>query len=136
MEKKLKEAIENYQCSGCIVGCDVGCYKKHIHSLACGAHLPGTIIPGIGKIFLGLPKGFNRLGPNDKTTIRIFESYNNDYNIWNVPAWKYLDKSSGNTLVRLFQPRLNTSYIDIFLEDCIDKIDCIEISKEEINYMD
>ena len=29
METKFKLAIENYQCSGCAVGCDISCFEKN-----------------------------------------------------------------------------------------------------------
>ena len=57
------------------------------------------------------------------------------YNKWNIPTWKHLNED-GHTLVRGISPRTNLPFIDIFLEDCVSKIDCLEISQEEINAMD
>ena len=64
MDKKVSVAIERYQCSGCIVGSNTSCFKANENSggIGCGKHLSSIIISGVGKVFLGLPKGFNRLG--------------------------------------------------------------------------
>jgi len=139
MKRKLKKAIEQYQCSGCIKGCDISCYKKNEDfGEGCGEHFSGTFMTGVGKIFLGMPKGFNRLGPAETTKIQIYNSYEEcdwKFDMWNVPVWKHLDKN-GNTLVRALMPRRNEPFIHIFLENCLDKINCLEITEEDINSMD
>ena len=40
------------------------------------------------------------------------------------------------TLVRGFIPRRNEPFLHIFLENCLDKIDCLEITNEDIEDMD
>ncbi len=139
MENKIKEAIESYQCVGCISGSNITCYSKsNTGGIGCGKHMSGTIISGIGKIFLGLPKGFNRLGENKKLIPSIFTSYNESdwkFDMWNIPTWKHLNEQ-GHTIVRGYMPRRNEGFIHIFLEDCINKIDCLEISLEDIKNMD
>ena len=97
--------------------------------------IAGTFITGIGKIFLGMPKGFNRLGKQEDMRIRLWTNFNDEYNMWNVPTWKYKNKQ-GHTIVRGLMPRRNEAFLDIFLEDCIDKIDCQEITNEDIRNMD
>ena len=83
-----------------------------------------------------MPKGFNRLGNNENIKIYIFENIENEqYDKFNVPVWKHLNKA-GHTIVRGIQPRLNYSFIHIFLEDCLDKIDCINITDDDILNMD
>ena len=142
MEPILKQAIENYQCSGCIVGGDTSCYERnHIPgpgSVGCGKHQAGTTIGFIGTIFLGMPRGFNRLGEYTSLRPVIFKSFETaqwDYNQWNIPVWKYLSKD-GHTFVRGLTPRLNEPFIHVYLEDCMDRIECLEITQDFMDYMD
>lgn len=139
MEEKIKNAVENYQCPGCVIGGDISCFETPRLGVGCEKHLAGTYIPSIGCIFLGMPKGFNRLGhyPNKVMKPYIWKNFaaENSYNKWNIPVWKYLDEN-GNTLVRGLRPRVNESFIDIYLENCLDKIDCLEITKEDVDFMD
>lgn len=146
MNEKVKEAIETYQCSGCSAGCDVECGRfEKGYSLSCFHHFPGTIIfPSVGKIFLGMPHGFNRTGsgigtPNLKIDIfKTLEGKNKDfayYDKFNVPCWKYKNEK-GHTMVRGLSPRANEPFLHIILEDCIKDIDCLEITDEDINGMD
>lgn len=135
MEEKLKNAIENYQCPGCVNGGDIRCYSDHTIGAGCGNHYSGTSISGIGKILLGMPKGFNRIG--DVNLIpRIFNDYNgNRYDMYNIPVWKYLDEH-GNTIVRGIMPRINEPFIDILLGNWIDQVNCLEITNEMLENMD
>jgi len=105
----------------------------------------------IGKIFLGMPKGFDRMGLIDKMPLHIFESFetfkkewnrpsingatSSGYDEWNVPVWKFLDER-GNTLVRGLSPRVNSPFLHLILEDCRDKISCLEVTKEMHEGMD
>lgn len=137
MDSKFKLAIEDYQCSGCVSGSDISCFKnKTDGSIGCGDHHSGTITSD-GKIFLGMPKGFNRLGEYTRLSLNIydtFESYGK-YDMWNIPVWKHLSKA-GHTFVRGIIPRKNEPFIHIFLENCIDQINCLEITQDDIDYMD
>lgn len=136
MENIQKEAIERYQCSGCMNGGDISCYKPYGGGAGCGNHYAGTIISSIGKIFLGLPKGFCRLGQYADMKPRIYLKWEEDhYNMWNVPVWKHLDEY-GNTLVRGMCPRTTWPFIDIHIGDVRGKIDCLEITQEQIDAMD
>ena len=139
MEQKIKNAIEEYQCSGCISGSNISCFEKNkTGGIGCGKHFSGTIISGVGKILLGMPKGFNRLGKEEDLKPNIYETYDDcdwQFDMWNIPVWKHLDKN-GNTLVRGIMPRRNEPFIHIFLEDCMDKVNCLEITQEQINSMD
>lgn len=136
---KNEEAIKEYQCSGCIGGPFEECYKTESgFGITCRGHLAGTIIGGgVGKIFLGLPKGFHRLGHYDKMQPLILEDYTEEVRIdkWNIPVWKHLDKH-GNTLIRGLRPRINEPFVAVILGNHMDKIDCREISLEEIKAMD
>jgi len=140
METKFKLAIEEYQCPGCIVGGDISCFEANSKGgVGCGKHHAGTIIfPGIGNIFLGMPKGFNRLGEYIKLKPAIYDTFESSdwkYDMWNIPVWKHLSKD-GHTFVRGIMPRRNEPFIHVFLENCIDKINCLEISQDDIDYMD
>jgi len=139
MENKFKLAIEEYQCPGCVCGGDIECFQPNtIDGIGCGKHVIGTTIMGVGKIILGLPKGFNRIGLQSDLKPYIFESYEKSdwkYNKFNVPIWKHYNKN-GHTIVRGIMPRKNETFIHIFLEDCRNEIDCIEISEQDISEMD
>lgn len=140
MEENVKNAIEEYQCSGCMNGGGISCFEQNkVGGIGCGKHRAGTIVSGgIGKIFLGMPKGFNRLGEyNDMKPIiwDKFKDSNWEYNQFNRPVWKYLNES-GHTIVRGLMPRRNEPFLHIYLENCMDKIDCLEITQEDIDKMD
>lgn len=135
---KTEDAIKEYQCTGCVDGSFPECYKTDAgYGITCRKHVAGTGVSFIGKIFLGMPTGFNRLGMAEKTELHIFEDYTEDvkYDKFNVPVWKYLDKH-GNTLVRGLRPRINDPFVHVILGNHLDKIDCREISQEEIDAMD
>ena len=138
MRDNIKKAIEEYQCSGCISGIDTECFgESESGGCGCGKHYAGTMVSGIGKIFLGLPRGFNRLGVYGEMKPNIFEIFADGwgYNEFNVPVWKHLNEN-GHTIVRGISPRINVPFIHIFLEDCREKIDCLEITDADINEMD
>lgn len=141
---EAKDAVKEYQCPGCTNGPALECYKKADFSHSCGDHFPGTSMMVVGNFFLGMPKGFNRVGPLKsefkfmpqiyKTWDEFMETYQG-YDKFNVPAWKHLNEH-GHTLIRGLQPRTNQPFLHIILEDVLDKVDCIEISEEEIKAMD
>ena len=134
-----EQAIQAYQCPGCVNGPYPDCFEKDVGGVQCVSHCAGTMISGIGSIFLGLPKGFHRKGPCNDTKIWIFESLSRSfwmpYDKFNVPVWKHLDKH-GSTVIRGICPQTNDPWIHIFLEDCMSFIDCIEITEADINEMD
>lgn len=135
MDKTTKEAIEEYQCVGCADGSFPTCYEKGDFE-ECNRHVPGTMIPYIGKVFLGMPTGFNRLCRDNSLKIKIFKTYADfSYDKFNVPAWKYLNEK-GHTLVRGLMPRINTTFLHIFLEDCRNRIPCLEITNKDLSEMD
>jgi hypothetical protein len=138
MKKSIKDAVKEYQCCGC-VGENVNkCYVVHqFGGVGCGKHRAGTTMSFIGKIFLGLPNGFNRLGQHEDLVPKIYKTFpdSSEYDKWNVPVWKYLNEK-GHTLIRGIMPRKNEPFLHIILEDCLDKIDCQEITQDDIDYMD
>lgn len=139
MNEITKKIVKEYQCPGCVGGGDMHCYESRRDSkdLSCASHVAGTTMGGIGRIFLGMPKGFNRLGLCDGTKISIYKKLSDcfEYDFLNVPVWKYLD-DHGNTLVRGICPRINNPWIHIFIGDCLDQIECFEITEEHINEID
>jgi hypothetical protein len=140
MKKQIENFIEKYQCSGCASGCDITCFEpNNDNNIGCAKHHAGTIVyPWVGHVFLGLPNGFNRLGKYTNLKPNIYETFKSSewkYNIWNIPVWKYLSKD-GHTFVRGIMPRLNEPFLHIFLENCIDQIDCLEIMQKDIDEMD
>ena len=141
MDKRQIAMVEEYQCPGCVCGSDISCFEQDIdneNNMACSKHVVGTVISGnIGKIFLGMPKGFNRLGFAERTEISIFGEVENGwgYDFLNLPVWKHLDKN-GNTLVRGICPRINMPWIHIFAGNVLEKVDCFEITEDELSGMD
>jgi len=140
MNEKIKDAIESYQCPGCVYGEDIECFSPNIKdgSIGCGKHVAGAMIyPIVGRIFLGLPNGFNRIG-DTKMSITMYETFESSdwtYDDYNIPVWKHVN-SRGHTLVRGICPRTNEPFLHIFLENCIERIDCLEITEYDINEMD
>lgn len=136
LDEKIKAAVEFYQCPGCVHGSNTECYEMEF-SAACAKHTAGTVVPFIGTIFLGMPIGFNRLGPSTTMKINIFREFKDGwkYDLLNVPIWKYLD-DHGNTIVRGMSPRVNVSWIHIFLTDCLQAINCLEVTRQELAEMD
>ena len=138
----LKQTITEYQCPGCSNSSFDQCYKKNDIGIGCASHSPGTIVIPYGTVFLGMPKGFNRLRSIEKMSIIIWQSYEQFQKDWsfgygkfNVPCWKYLDEFE-NTLVRGLSPRVNIPFLHIFVGDARDKINCLELTNEDVNAMD
>lgn len=138
MDRIFEEAVEKYQCTGCINGSNISCFQPSTDSVGCSNHKAGTIIVPYGPMLLGMPTGFCRLGSAKDLIPSIyscFEDMDWDYVKWNVPVWKYLTKDN-HTIVRGLSPRNNSTFIHIFLENCLDKINCLEITEEDIAFMD
>lgn len=117
MEEKIKNAVKEYQCPGCVCDCtDLSLYiNGSVFEYACKKHVSGTTLSNIGKIFLGLPKGFCRLGFQEKMSIHIFKDMIEHDKSWafdrpfNIPVWKYKNEFN-HILIKGFQPRLNQAF--------------------------
>jgi hypothetical protein len=138
IETTAPSAVKKYQCPGCVCGSGE-CFEKDPCSEACDKHHAGTLLRGIGKFFLGLPNGFNRLGECN-TKIQIFNTFGQLKDFWtydrfNVPIWKHFNKN-GHTLIRGISPRINWPFLHIVLENCMDKVSCLEITSKDIEGMD
>ena len=86
---KLKNKfVELYQCPGCVSGDD--CFKVGF-GIGCANHVIGTMsYPNIGKIILGLPNGFNRIGSFNKPDNFGFFIFKDVkfFDRFNIPVWK------------------------------------------------
>lgn len=138
MNEKVREAVENYQCTGC-VNTPFKCYDQSNFGKSCDRHVIGTRKPNIGKILLGMPKGFTHVGQNN-IEIEIFSSFEEFSKTWkydflNFPVWKYLGQD-GNTLVKGTKPRVNINFIHIFIGNCMDKIECQELTQDFLDSID
>ena len=142
MEEIIKEAVDSYQCSGCTSGSDTSCYEKSQNlDISCSKHSVGTMVLGIGWLQIGLPNGFNRVSKGQTKIVdfymyKTYEDKEKDFSfdMFNIPVWKYLH--NGHTLIRGVCPRTNTLFIKCILEDCMDKIDCLELTSEQVKAMD
>ncbi len=139
MNENIRLNIKDYQCLGCICDNDMSCFKgNQTGGVGCGKHNAGTFVSNKGKVFLGMPTGFDRLGFAEKMKPNIYETFESSdwyYNKWNVPVWKYKNEK-GHTFVRGIMPRRNEPFIHIYLEDCLNKIDCLEITQADVDDMD
>lgn len=136
----MNKWIQEYQCVSCIRCSSDNCYIESAVSIACYNHRLGTFLSNAGNIFLGLPVGFNRPGPYERK-VEIFETFEGfnitwgKYDKFNCPVWKYKNEH-GHIIVRGLSPRINIPFLHIFLEDCSDDIQCIEIYENDIENMD
>lgn len=152
---KIEDVIDDVQCPGCVCGNNTKeCDKVKIETVQnvggpfqrCTGHVPGTSmgIPGVllTRLFLGLPKGFNRF-QNKDTMIRIWMNGPPTWDDLNVPVWASMYQSEGVSepylLVRTYMPRVETSVVDVILngkiEDAVTDsghkaIDVSELRKE------
>lgn len=116
--------VERFQCPGCVGGGDTKC-GRYVPDTSrgghrCSGHVIGTVImPGVGHIALGMPRGFNRPGLDDsrKQTrnafdVRLFTSGTAPtWDRLNVPVWAM--EHEGCLFVRTYQPRLNVAFVDV-----------------------
>jgi hypothetical protein len=131
------EAVQEYQCPGCSGGPFPQCYIKGGPGIGCSNHHPGTMLFPGGTIFLGMPKGFNRVGNTEMLHLYIFPDFDSTetLDMFNIAVWKYRDPH-GNTLVRGLRPRLNQPFLWVILDDCMDQFHCVEILQDDIDRMD
>jgi hypothetical protein len=108
--------IKEFQCPGCIHGSDPNDCPKFCLRVdgffCCEEHHPATFQGGVGRICLGLPRGFCRFGPGKFVNpfIRIWEEYPK-WNKFNVPVWAMV--KDGFLFVRTYMPRLNIAFVDV-----------------------
>lgn len=119
----LKAMVEEFQCPGCTIGYDTNCGKFRpgdaFGGRQCTSHSAGTIVPGVGFVQLGLPKGFNRItkpfrvpGDGNYTNVRLHDSpatYQPDR--LNVAVWAM--EVDGHLFVRTYNPRVDATFVDV-----------------------
>lgn len=111
-----REMIEEYQCCGCTLGSDTNCgsfnYNLDRGAFCCKSHSAGTFIGGIGRVVLGLPRGFTRVGHSEGQLVRMWIAGKYpDWDKFNVPVWAL--EQDGYLFVRTFMPRINQSLVDV-----------------------
>src|SRR5579859_4241236 len=99
MDEIIKKAVEEYQCPGCTVGHNTSCFERNEYGSGCGKHSAGTFISFVGRIYLGMPKGFNRLGKGEECPVKIHRTLkdakaesSNIFGKFTVSVWKYLNE--------------------------------------------
>lgn len=134
-----EEMIEKFQCPGCMSGGDTHCGHYSLnenYGISCSSHYAGTMIFGIGKILLGLPKGFNRIGPLEseyqKVYLRLWLAGQKPvWDKFNVPVWAMVE--DGFLFTRTYSPRNNKTNVDIIeggtLEDIPSEFKIINVGK-------
>lgn len=143
------QTIRRYQCSGCVSSPEQLCFKKSALGVGCHTHVPGTIVGGVGRILLGFPHGFDRIGlqygdSDSSLVISIFDSWDNftlsygGYTKFSVPIWKYFDDGTGCIIVRGYQPRLNQGFLHVFVDGkrVWRKIKALVITLKDVKKMD
>lgn len=135
----MDELIEQYQCPGCVCGSDTECGKYEFDegNNNCKGHCIGTMVSGgVGKILLGFPKGFSRIGFDTNIKPWFYKNVNDfQYDKFNIPVWKHKTKE-GHILVKGLMPRLNQTFLQVFSSGDIDKIKAFEITEIDMNSMD
>ncbi len=135
---EMNKFVKEYQCPGCVCGPEEGCFKEmNCKSISCEKHVAGTMATDIGKFFLGMPKGFNRIGNQKELPINIYKTQADQkaqfsYNNFNVPVWKHKNKE-GHIFIRGYMPRINMGFIHIILDGDFESIDAHEINIDEID---
>lgn len=137
-----RKMVHEIQCPGCIQGCDPAtCKKLDLREYAddwgtlfrCDSHRPATFVSGIGRIMLGLPRGFCRMGaqweaflglsdrPPGAGFIRLWEKDKAPaFDVFNVPVWA-LEKD-GYLYIRTYMPRVNWTVVDVIEDGSCKKI--------------
>lgn len=153
MTDEQKEMIEEFQCPGCTCGfktdeCDYFKFSDNITGCWCLGHSAGTFLMGAGKIALGLPKGFNKVGTiktgfedesddnsRRSTNIRLTVDFikKEGYDFLNIPVWAM--EKDGYLFIRVMCPRVNYTYVDIikggkFEEICPDAFNVADVIDE------
>lgn len=125
---KLKVLVEEHQCPGCVLGGDTGCGSYKVvtfeEGAACGAHVAGTSVRPGWTFYLGMPKGFNQVGPLNKFVTDHGRGYypiifypSDDKPTFDrrfyIPIWamESVGKLGRLLFVRVLEPRISRSSI-------------------------
>ena len=129
MTNSIHPACKKYICQDCIWA-NCAFTPNEEKSLGCYAQLR----PRNLELYKdeSMPKGFRNYGSNRHFKILIFEHYF-DFPMNNlgldIPIWKArLDDDY--TIIKIFQPRISNTFHVIYLENCLNSINCKEITPE------
>lgn len=148
--------VETFQCPGCTCGYKATkqeaergkctfpipsdglneCFVPCTETLSCKTHSAGTFLGGVGNINLGLPKGFNRLGPIDKSiqssNIRLQYKIPS-YDSFNIPLWAL--EEDGYLFVVVALPRLQQFWVDVVPNGKISDLpeNVVDVSKLDLS---
>jgi hypothetical protein len=111
--------VKEFQCPGCTIGCDGEKFEAQTYpsedgrpGIRCSNHSAGTFLSGVGQIFLGMPKGFSRVGPRSDHLPEIwFFDEIPEYDFLNIPVWGM--EKDGYLFIRVFLPRTVRNMIHV-----------------------
>ncbi|MFA5071130.1 MAG: hypothetical protein WC511_02055 [Candidatus Pacearchaeota archaeon] len=122
------KAVEKYFCPGCMQACNRGERCQNVSKssnwggFTCSKHHPGTFIGGLTKIYLGFPRGFNKVPAESPYNIKpemVEICGPTDFNHLNIPVWALED--NGNLFVKYVSPRTNVVNVLIYLNLTLEK---------------
>jgi hypothetical protein len=123
-----KNMIKEFQCAGCVAGSNTECgsFKEHVGSSSgfrCVNHCAGTMIGMVGLIYLGLPKGFCRVGKDQKCCeVWLYEKNNFDFfNFCTLPIWAM--EEDGYLFIRCYMPRVNMATVQVIKDGKFDELE-------------
>jgi len=129
----MKNMIEEFQCPGCVAGSDTKCgsFKETegtFGGFRCEKHCAGTLIGMVGLIYLGLPKGFCRVGKDHNCCeVWLYKKNNFDFfNFCTLPVW--VMEKDGYLFIRCYMPRVNTTTVQVIKNGKLD--DLVKYCKE------
>lgn len=134
---KKERMIEEFQCPGCVCGMGTTCEAFKLETRSDGAffcreHVLGTLIlPSVGSVALGLPKGFNRAGfypfagsiteKHNRMHIDLYEAGDKPgWDKFNVPVWALVENEF--LFVRTFRPRINQTIVQVIENGSLDMV--------------
>lgn len=127
----LDRFVHTYQCLNCVNGDNISCKMPSIIGVGCSRVMLSDVSPKFYKLPIG--------GYDNPPRMFLFSSFDNGKDIsWGeygkdkTPVYKYLDKY-GNTLVKGIIKDSLTPFIDVYPENCLDKINCELITNHYLN---
>lgn len=138
----MKMMVKEFMCCGCVSGSDPDtcpAFRKGEtfdggHSVyRCEKWCAGTRTP-YGKIAIGLPKGFNKIGMADNDMNEWYIRLHTElppadfWDMFNFPIWAM--EHDGYLFVRTYLPRRNVAYLDIIRGGTLSLVpNAVDVSK-------
>lgn len=127
-----EKMVKKFQCPGCVSGpspktCPA--YKLNgEYGFKCAGHVLGTNMNGQIRFALGLPKGFNRAGPQDdglctRNTLQLglwLKGTTPSFDKFNVAVWAL--EQGGFLFVRAYAPRTDRGSIHVVEAGTLDLV--------------